>query len=155
MKTENPKFILKPNLKSAMAVAALAGGLIFLGGLILFGGGLFFGGAFIVPVFAFLIVMIITGIRLLPSYFNYKRIEYRFFQDRLEYVEGFLVINRHLVPYKKVTDIVLRKGIWNRMIGTGTVVLITAGSISGHTQLVHIDNPDEVYNHLQKEILKV
>ena len=100
-------------------------------------------------------ILLYNLVSIIPRYFDYRNREYRFFNDKLEYSDGWLVINRHVVPYKKVTDITLSKGIWNRMMSTGTIVLITAGSISGNATLVHVRDSEKIYDHLQKEILKV
>ena len=155
MTTQNPKFVLKPNIKSALLPTILPTAVIFI--VLMIGTiiGSIVSGAFFLPFTFFIGFVVLGGFQLIPTYFDLRRREYRFFSDRLEYVDGWIVVNRHVVPYKKVTDMVLRKGIWNRMMNTGTVVLITAGSVSGQTQLVHIDNPDQIYDHLQKDILKM
>lgn len=155
MTTEKANFVLKPNLRSAMLPVIIKNMVLFIIGLIVIAVFSFpYGNLFVIPLGLFILLIVMLW-SIIPRYLDYKKREYRFFNDKLEYFDGWWVINRHVVPYKKVTDLTLTKQILNRMMGTGTIALITAGSFGGNAYLVHLSNPERVYEHLQKEILKI
>jgi membrane protein YdbS with pleckstrin-like domain len=98
---------------------------------------------------------------------NYTRTEYKFFDDRLEFEEGFFTINKKVIKYSNVKEITLRKGIFQRMYGLGTVYLATLatgstqnynvfyslgfGNVSASGIAVRdIENPDETYEKIKK-----
>ncbi|MBI2573304.1 PH domain-containing protein [Candidatus Woesearchaeota archaeon] len=153
-KTNKPLFVLRPNLKSALLPMLLWNSFLFIVGLLF----LIFISAmsayFTLPL-GVIFLLFLFVLPIIPRYLDFKRREYRFFKDKLEYADGWWVINRHVVPYAKVTDITLSKQIWNRLMGTGTIRLITAGSILGSVHLDHIQDSEKIYEHLQKEILKL
>ena len=94
-------------------------------------------------------------------YMNLKSRKYLFYNKEAVFYEGFLNIVQRTIPYEKVTDYILHKSVWDRMFGTGTIRLVTAGHLGGygtHTvgggvSIQYIENPDEVYNKL-KSIIK-
>lgn len=57
--------------------------------------------------------------------FNYAKTEYRFFDDRLEFEEGFFTINKKVIKYKDVKEITLRRGILQQVNKLGTIYLGT------------------------------
>jgi len=79
---------------------------------------------------------------------NLKRTEYRFYNNRLEYFEGFLVKNRKTINYTQISNIGQRKGIVEGLFGLGTVYIDTAGSSKkGHElSMQYLDNPDQIYD---------
>jgi membrane protein YdbS with pleckstrin-like domain len=48
---------------------------------------------------------------------NYARTEYRFYEDRLEFEEGFLTINKKVIKYKDMKEVTLRRGHSNEFMG--------------------------------------
>jgi uncharacterized membrane protein YdbT with pleckstrin-like domain len=56
---------------------------------------------------------------------NYSRTEYSFFSDRLEFEEGFFSINKKVFSFRNVKEVTLRKGIFQRIYGLGTIYLAT------------------------------
>lgn len=64
--------------------------------------------------------------------FNYEKTEYKFFEDRLEFEEGFFTINKKVIKYKDVKELTLRRGILQRVNKLGTIYLGTmvTGSVS-------------------------
>jgi uncharacterized membrane protein YdbT with pleckstrin-like domain len=56
---------------------------------------------------------------------NYLRTEYRFYDDRLEFDEGFFTINRKVIKYQDIKEVSLRKGILQRIYNLGTIYLAT------------------------------
>jgi membrane protein YdbS with pleckstrin-like domain len=97
---------------------------------------------------------------------NYARTEYRFFEDRLEFEEGFFTINKKVIKYSNIKEITLRKGVFQRMYGLGTVYLATLatgstqnynffyalgfGNVSASGIAVRdIQSPDEAYEKIK------
>jgi membrane protein YdbS with pleckstrin-like domain len=81
-----------------------------------------------------------------------KNTEYKFYKDRVEYLEGFLVKERKTISYDKITNIGQVKGIVEGWFGLGTIFLDTAGSSQkGHELAIsYLDNPDKIYDWITK-----
>jgi membrane protein YdbS with pleckstrin-like domain len=56
---------------------------------------------------------------------NYGRTEYRFYDGRLEFDEGFFSINKKVIKFRDVKETTLRKGILQRTYGLGSIYLAT------------------------------
>jgi membrane protein YdbS with pleckstrin-like domain len=80
---------------------------------------------------AFVLVPLVS---VLGKKLNYERTEYRFYDDRLEFDEGYFNVNRKVVRYEDVLEITLRKGFLQRFCGLGTIYLATeaTGSTSAN-----------------------
>jgi hypothetical protein len=78
---------------------------------------------------------------------NYEKTEYRFYNTKLEYYEGF------------ITEVYLRKGVVQKQYGLGTIILstpATGSSSSGRARsgirVADIKNPDEAYRQIKELI---
>jgi membrane protein YdbS with pleckstrin-like domain len=97
---------------------------------------------------------------------NYTRTEYKFFDDQLEFEEGFFTINKKVMKYKDVKEVTLRKGMLQRIYGLGTIYLATLatgsttsfnpfyalgfGNVSASGVGVRdVANPDEAYEKIK------
>ncbi|MDX2027819.1 MAG: PH domain-containing protein [Alphaproteobacteria bacterium] len=97
---------------------------------------------------------------------NYDRTEYKFYDDRLEFEEGFFTINKKIIKYKDIREVTLRKGILQRACGLGTIYLATLatgstsyasaavafgfGNVSASGICVRdISEPDEMYEKIK------
>ena len=56
---------------------------------------------------------------------TYSRTEYRFYDDRVEFEEGFFTINKKTIKYSDVKEVTLRQGFLQRLYGLGTIYLAT------------------------------
>ena len=85
-----------------------------------------------------------------------RKTEYKFYSNRVEYYEGFLVKNRKTINYDRITNIGQRKGIIEGWYGLGTIFIDTAGSSpKGHElSISYLENPDRVYDWITKVISK-
>jgi uncharacterized membrane protein YdbT with pleckstrin-like domain len=100
---------------------------------------------------------------------NYARTEYKFFDEHLEFEEGFFTINKKVIKYKDIKEVTLRKGILQRTYGLGTIYLATLatgsttsfnpfyalgfGNVSASGVGVRdILNPDEAYEKINKMV---
>jgi membrane protein YdbS with pleckstrin-like domain len=98
---------------------------------------------------------------------NYSRTEYRFFTDHLEFEEGFFSINKKVIRFRDVKEVTLRKGIFQRLYGLGTIYLATLatgsspsfnpfialgfGNISGSGINVRdIGEPDQAFDKIRQ-----
>jgi uncharacterized membrane protein YdbT with pleckstrin-like domain len=52
---------------------------------------------------------------------NYARSEYKFFDDRLEFVEGFFSLSKRVIRLKDIKEVTLRKGLFQRQYGLGSI----------------------------------
>ncbi len=101
--------------------------------------------------------------------YNYERTEYIFNDDCLEFEEGFFTINKKTIKFRDIREVTLRRGIFQRMYGLGTIYLATfATGSSGAPNLfsaigfgnfsasgvsvLDIENPEEVYQRIKKII---
>jgi membrane protein YdbS with pleckstrin-like domain len=84
----------------------------------------------------------------------YKQKRYDFFNDKLEYYDGFLTFNKKSVPFKRITNISLNRNFFDRIFGVGKISIETAGSnLVSEININYIENSEEVVKEL-KEILK-
>ncbi len=153
---EKDYYILKPNLKNAMIpkiIGSILTSLFFSLFVFLFSYSILQkAGLALIPPLIFFILL--SGIPIFFFYMNLTNTEYRFFNDRIEYYEGWLTINRHTISYEKVTDIVMRKSIWDRLFNTATIGIVTAGTFSGSVYLPYLNEPERIYHFLQKPTIK-
>ena len=97
---------------------------------------------------------------------NYARTEYKFLEDRLEFEEGFFTINEKVIKFKDVTEVTLRKNIFQRLYDLGTIYLATQatgssartnvfsalgfGNVSASgVGVCDIRNPDETFEKIR------
>lgn len=162
---EPPLFILRPNISVAIIpviVGAIIAGIaigvsvwVILHNIVTY--SLVFG-----IITAIILAIVIIFFRLM----NLNARRYLFYQKKAEFYEGFLNIVQRTVQYDKVTDCVLTKNVWDRLFDTGTIRLITAGHMGaanyggyqaaggGGIALQYLNNPDNVYQQVQKLIGK-
>ena len=76
--------------------------------------------------------LLVLGLGYVAKKLNYSRTEYRFYDDRLEFDEGFFALNRKTIDYRDVREITLHKGFVQRTCDLGTIYLgtITTGTSS-------------------------
>jgi len=97
---------------------------------------------------------------------NYSRTEYRFYNDHLEFEEGFFSLNRKVIRYKDIRESTLHKGLFQRIYGLGSIYLATLatgsmrgpnvfsslgfGNVTASGVIVRdVQSPDEVYDKLR------
>jgi len=155
---EHPLFTLRPNM--AVAIVPVVFSSLFTG--IVLGIAIGFGSK---SVFVGLITGLVAAAAVfLLTLMNLRARRYIFYKTKAEFYEGFLTIVQRTVNYNKVTDCILKKTVWDRMFGTGTIQLITAGhaavqsqigsvGLGGGIVIQYIEHPDEIFGKVQ-ELLK-
>ena len=73
---------------------------------------------------------------------NYSNTEYHLFDDHIEYFNGFMTVEKRSIPYNKITEISLQKGMIQKRYGLGTLHLDTATTPNSQTDIPGITIPD-------------
>jgi len=155
---QQPLFVLKPKLSVAIIPTIILGIIVgiflsfYITPLIFLTAGVGTGLAV-----ALAIIAIVTGLFLFFRMMNLRARRYLFYKTKAEFYEGFLNIVQRTVAYQKVTDCIMTKSVWDRMFGTGTIRLVTAGhenmgryTVGGGIAIQYIENPNQVYQEVQK-----
>ncbi len=109
---------------------------------------------FLVILALVLLFILINSLFIWIIYGRAKKSEYHFFEDRIEYYEGFLSIEKKVVYYSRITNIGLKKGLFEKRYGLGSIYIDTASSSpKGHElNIASIENPDQWYKWLFPKI---
>jgi membrane protein YdbS with pleckstrin-like domain len=87
---------------------------------------------------------------------TYERTEYTFYPDKLDYYEGFFTVEEKTIALHRVTEVNLRKGIFQSKHGLGTILLSTpatsagTGRASAGIRIHDVENPDENYQRIKE-----
>ena len=88
---------------------------------------------------------------------TYAKTEYRFYPTKLDYFEGFFTTEEKTIGYKNVSEVNLRKGVFQKMYGLGTIILSTpasgfegSGRARSGIRVADIENPDVVYRQVKE-----
>ena len=91
-----------------------------------------------------------------------SHIEYRIFPNRIEYFEGFFTVEQKTIKFVDVTEIYLRKGVFQKRNNLGSIFLMSKGGmmvpmmgmlkggLPGAMMLIDIENPDAIYQQLKQ-----
>ena len=86
---------------------------------------------------------------------TYVETEYKFYDDYLEYTEGFWVINHKTIAYRHISQVNMRRGVIQRLYGLGSIYLAVPSGIVRHGSysgiMIHdIKEPEKVYASVQQ-----
>lgn len=145
MVKNNPQRTLRPNVAAGTSIR---GGMILLGAAVLT--GILMWSSNIPSVFVLIggILLGLAGTGVV--FFNLNSREYRFYNNEVEVYEGFINITQNNTSYDRVTDISYSQPITQRIFGTGTVKLNTAGSGYHEIKISYVDNPEQEYKTLKR-----
>ncbi len=145
MNNENPQRTVRPNVTAGTSIR---GGMILLGTAVLT--GILMWSSDIPSVFVLIggILLALAGTGVV--FFNLNSREYRFYNNEVEVYEGFINITQNNTSYDRVTDISYSQPITQRIFGTGTVKLNTAGSGYHEIKISYVDNPQQEYKTLKR-----
>ena len=115
--------------------------------------------------FAFFACVFFFGIPII-TYFakkkTYAKTEYRFYPTKLDYYEGFFTTEEKTINYKNVNEVYLRKGVFQKMYGLGTIILSTpatgyqsSGRARSGIRVADIESPDLVYRQVKELVSRV
>ncbi|MFX0115843.1 MAG: PH domain-containing protein [Candidatus Hodarchaeota archaeon] len=85
-------------------------------------------------------------------------IEYRIFPNRIEYFEGLFTVEQKTFKFADVSEIYLRKGVFQKRYNVGSLFLMTKGVMIpmfggrglGGMILRDIEDPDTIYQQLKQ-----
>lgn len=73
------------------------------------------------------LVAVIWAISLIAPFVRYERYRYRFTEEEIDVKEGFLFIERNVVPIERLHKIAMESGPVDRIFGLSKVIVTTAG----------------------------
>jgi len=107
-------------------------------------------GDFISPLGGLLILWFLLFVSSYLAYKNSQAVEYKLFQDRIEYNEGFFTKRKSIVPTSKITDISYSKGVFlDKIFNTGSIYFNTAGSHTHEIVMNNIEDSENIYKTIQ------
>ncbi len=68
---------------------------------------------------------------------------------RVMRVSGVLDRNAEFIPWRKVTDVSLRRSFWQRMVGASTIRIESANEASQFREMTDVSNPRAFFRTLQ------
>lgn len=77
--------------------------------------------------FIFCFIWTIPGLIAIPIY--YRRIHYQISDDEIVVSRGVITLTRRVVPVRAITNVSLRRGPYDRILGIGSVKIETAGQM--------------------------
>jgi uncharacterized membrane protein YdbT with pleckstrin-like domain len=151
----DPKYLLRMRLIASIVALAIVLGAILLGLILVLTGGMRLRG---MAVFMFVTIVLnglwwLVAIVLSGPY--YRSLRYEIQDDEVVVHVGIWTRSVKHVPYRTVTNIQVKRDVVDRMLGTGTLNVQTAG-MSGQTgaeeRLVGLANVQEVYASVAGEL---
>lgn len=98
--------------------------------------------------------LIVTIISIITDLIKLVNTEYRFHQDYLERYYQFIVHNSRSISYKHIIEIKVKQNMWERFLGTGTLVLATGNDNTPDLHLSHINDLENTQKFLRNLINK-
>lgn len=81
---------------------------------------------------------------------NYEETEYKIYDDKVEYAEGYLNVSKNIARLNRIVDVHFKKGILQKRYGLGTITMDMAGGGKRNAiRLLDLENPEEIYEELQ------
>lgn len=164
--TNVPLLTLEPEFVSRLTYLRSIPVVIFVGLFISFFTGPLFTGivGFLLSLFVggtgyFLAGLLYVGLLVvgIPKLFHwnakrtYAETEYRIYDDKVEYSEGFLNVSNNTARLDRITDIHLKQGYFQQKYGLGTLVMDMPGGGSRNSiKISDIKESDKIYKQLQE-----
>ncbi len=79
----------------------------------------------------------------------YSLMEWRFYKDRLEYTIGIFGGIRETIPYARVADVSLTRGVIQKRRGLGTIVITSTGGQRDAVTVSDIEDSENVYEQVR------
>lgn len=91
-------------------------------------------------------------VHLVIQIWQYNSIYYSFYNDYLEYADMFLNQQKKTMLYNNIREIEIRKTIWDRINGYGTIIIYTNAEKSYGNGLIlySIKDPQKVYDQIDQ-----
>lgn len=157
--SSKPLLSIKPNIKIAIVSTLLPlipAGVFFIipffGILIPLIIGIFTQTNLLLSILGLIVLLLVTSIVLIGipyySYKYYSNISYYFYEDNVEYFDGFFNVQKHTMPYKRITNSNSFQSLFDRILGVHTITIETAGSSQSQIIIKYVNNGEEINNQI-------
>lgn len=75
----------------------------------------------------FVVLAVVWIVSMISPFVRYERYRYRFTEEEIDVKEGFLVVQRNVVPIERLHKVSMVSGPLDRLFGLSKVVVTTAG----------------------------
>jgi len=99
-----------------------------------------------------LLIILSAPIELLIAYLRWKYIFHVITSKRVIKYSGVIIKNIFEAPLEKVQDLTMKRGILQRILNCGNIVITTAGRATAESKWKNVDEPYEIQNILSKII---
>lgn len=92
---------------------------------------------------------------------NYSKSWYRFYADKLEFYEGFFIIQEKTIKYANITELNLRRGFLQRYFKLGTIIIstpatgYTRGRAMSGIKIRDIAEPEMIYRQVRELVDRI
>lgn len=100
-----------------------------------------------------LVILILLNCAISP-YFRYRRYGYHIDEECIDTVEGYLFIERNIVPMERLHKLQVERGPVARAFGVANVVVTTAGG-DVEINLLEDEKAEQIAENLQKRINRI
>lgn len=90
----------------------------------------------LITVGIYLLITIIV-LYLIYMYEYCKTLEYEILENEIHVNRGILTRTKKIVPLRTITNISVKRSIWDRLLGIGTIEIQTAGSLASFTEVMN------------------
>lgn len=157
--SSKPLLSIKPNVKIAIIstiIPLIPTGLFFilpfLGIFISLIVGVFTQSNILLSILGLIGILLFMGVIFIGipfySYKYYSNISYYFYEDRVEYFDGFFNVQKHTIPYKRITNSNSFQSLLDRVLGVHTITIETAGSSQSQIKIKFVNNGEELNNKI-------
>lgn len=98
-----------------------------------------------------LILIFCWGLSLLAPFVRYERYRYRFTDEEIDIREGFLSIERNIVPIERLHKVAMVSGPLDRIFGLTKVIVTTAGG-DVTIRFLEMERAEAIVENLKKRI---
>lgn len=105
------------------------------------------------------VILLFMIIGLPVSYLWIKNLSYVIEDERVKIYKGIITKMQQNIPFRMVTDFMLHRSLYDRLLGIGRIMIQTAGqsqSASGYEgSITGLTNWEEIYNELRDRLREV
>lgn len=94
---------------------------------------------------------VVDGICVIAPFVRYERYRYRFTDEEIDVVEGFLFVERNIVPIERLHKIAMQSGPIDRICGLSKVIVTTAGG-DVVIRFLETQKAEQIVEQLKKRI---
>lgn len=98
-----------------------------------------------------LILIFCWGLSLLAPFVRYERYRYRFTDEEIDIREGFLSVERNIVPIERLHKVAMVSGPLDRIFGLTKVIVTTAGG-DVTIRFLEMERAEAIVENLKKRI---